>query len=244
MINSAFARRYFPGENPVGKQINFKGAPSSSAMEIVGVVDEVKEGQLDFAPRAAFYVPFNQQPFPFFSIVVRATQDSRSLLPEMSKVIHEIDPSIASFNGESMVERLHDSPAAYLHRSSAWLASGFAGLALLLGVIGLYGVIAYSVSQRTREIGIRMALGAHRHDVFALIMRQGALQTALAVGAGLLLSLAAGRVLAKILYDVSPSDPLALITATLMLASAALLACFFPANRATRVNPITALRTE
>jgi ABC-type antimicrobial peptide transport system permease subunit len=89
-----------------------------------------------------------------------------------------------------------------------------------------------------------MALGAHRRDVFALIMRQGVMQTALAVGAGLLLSLAAGRVLAKILYDVSPSDPLALITATLMLASAALLACFFPANRATRVNPITALRTE
>jgi len=100
------------------------------------------------------------------------------------------------------------------------------------------------VACRTREIGIRMALGAHRRDVFALIMRQGAMQTALAVAAGLLLSLAAGRILAKILYDVSPSDPLALVTAALMLASAALLACFFPANRATRVNPMTALRTE
>jgi ABC-type antimicrobial peptide transport system permease subunit len=114
----------------------------------------------------------------------------------------------------------------------------------MLAVVGVYGVKAYAVACRTREIGIRMALGAHRRDVFALIMRQGAMQTALAVGAGLLLSLAAGRVLAKILYDVSPSDPLALIIATVMLASAALLACFFPANRATRVNPITALRTE
>src|SRR5437016_2586303 len=111
-------------------------------------------------------------------------------------------------------------------------------------VVGVYGVKAYAVACRTREIGIRMALGAHRRHVFALIMRQGAMQTALAVGAGLLLSLAAGRVLAKILYDVSPTDPLALVTATLMLASAALLACFFPANRATRVNPLTALRTE
>jgi len=105
-------------------------------------------------------------------------------------------------------------------------------------------VKAYAVACRTREIGIRMALGAHRRDVFALIMRQGAMQTALAVSAGLLLSLVVGRILAKILYEVSPTDPLALITATMMLASAALLACYFPANRATRVNPMTALRTE
>ncbi|MBW8870539.1 MAG: ABC transporter permease, partial [Acidobacteriales bacterium] len=135
IINAAFANRYFPDEDPVGKQINYRGAPATSAMEIVGVVDEIKEGQLDFAPRPAFYVPFNQQSFPFFSVVVRATQDSRSLLPAISNVIHGIDPSIASFGGETMTERLHDSPAAYLHRSSAWLAGGFAGLALLLGVI-------------------------------------------------------------------------------------------------------------
>jgi putative ABC transport system permease protein len=126
----------------------------------------------------------------------------------------------------------------------ATLFGAFGAIALILAVVGVYGVKAYAVACRTREIGIRMALGAHRRDVFALIMRQGVLQTALAVAAGLLLSLAAGQVLAKILYDVSPSDPLALVTATLLLASAALLACFFPANRATRVNPITALRTE
>ena len=117
-------------------------------------------------------------------------------------------------------------------------------LALLLAAIGIYGVMAYLVNQRTREIGIRMALGAHRKDVFALIMRQGAMQTALAVCVGILLSLATGRVLAKILYDVSPSDPFALFASSLMLAVAALLACFLPARRATYVNPITALRTE
>jgi ABC-type antimicrobial peptide transport system permease subunit len=105
-------------------------------------------------------------------------------------------------------------------------------------------VKAYAVACRTREIGIRMALGAHRKDVFALIMRQGALQTALAVGVGLLISLAAGRVLAQILYQVSPSDPLALATASVLLSGAALLACFLPARRATYVNPLTALRTE
>ena len=114
----------------------------------------------------------------------------------------------------------------------------------MLDVVGVYGVKAYAVACRTREIGIRMALGAHRREVFALIMRQGALQTALAVGAGLVLSLGAGRVLAKILYQVSPTDPLALVSASVVLAAAALLACFFPASRATRVNPMTALRTE
>src|SRR5262249_34452346 len=114
----------------------------------------------------------------------------------------------------------------------------------VLAVVGVYGVKAYAVACRTREIGIRMALGAHRRDVFALIMRQGAMQTALAVCIGLLLSLAAGRVLAKVLYQVNTTDPLALVSASLMLATAAFLACFFPASRATRVNPMTALRTE
>jgi ABC-type antimicrobial peptide transport system permease subunit len=115
---------------------------------------------------------------------------------------------------------------------------------LLLAIVGVYAVKAYAVACRTREIGIRMALGAHRKDVFALIMRQGALQTAFAVGVGLLLSLGAGRILAGILYGVSPNDPLALSLSTIMLAAAALLACFLPARRATQVNPLTALRTE
>jgi ABC-type antimicrobial peptide transport system permease subunit len=115
---------------------------------------------------------------------------------------------------------------------------------LLLAVVGVYGVKAYAVACRTREIGIRMALGAHRRDVFTLIMRQGALQTAFAVAIGLLLALAAGRILSQILYEVSPSDPLALVISGALLAAAALLACFFPARRATHVEPLQALRTE
>jgi ABC-type antimicrobial peptide transport system permease subunit len=126
----------------------------------------------------------------------------------------------------------------------ATLFGAFGGIALLLAVVGVYGVKAYAVACRTREIGIRMALGAHRKDVFGLIMRQGALQTALAVAVGLLLSLAVGRVLSQILYEVSPTDPLALITASILLTAAALLACYLPARRATHVNPVTALRTE
>jgi ABC-type antimicrobial peptide transport system permease subunit len=129
-------------------------------------------------------------------------------------------------------------------RFAAILFGIFGGIALLLAAVGVYGVKAYAVTRRTREIGIRMALGADRGDVFGLIMKQGALQTAFALGVGVLLALALGRVLAKMLYQVSPSDPVALVTASVLLGGAALLACFLPARRAMRVTPMTALRTE
>ena len=244
IINAAFAKRYFPDENPVGKQINYRGAPATSAMEIVGVVDEIKEGQLDFAPRPAFYVPFNQQSFPFFSVVVRATQDSRSLLPAISNVIHGIDPSIASFDGETMTERLHDSPAAYLHRSSAWLAGGFAGLALLLGVIGLYGVIAYSVSQRTREIGIRMALGAQQNSVMQLILGEAGTLAMAGIAAGVACSLVAAILMRKLLFGVRPWDLPTFVVVAVALAFCALLASYIPARRAAKLDPMVALRYE
>jgi predicted permease len=244
IINAAFANRYFPDENPVGKEINYRGAPATSAMEIVGVVDEIKEGQLDFAPRPAFYVPFNQQSFPFFSVVVRATQDSRSLLPAISNVIHGIDPNIASFDGETMTERLHDSPAAYLHRSSAWLAGGFAGLALLLGVIGLYGVIAYSVSQRTREIGIRMALGAQQNSVIQLILGEAGTLAMAGIAAGLACSLVAAILMRKLLFGVRSWDLPTFVVVAVTLAFCALLASYIPARRAAKLDPMAALRYE
>jgi predicted permease len=244
IINQAFARVYFPGENPVGKRINYKGAPATSAMEIVGLVDEIKEGQLDFAPRAAFYIPFNQRPVPFFSLVVRATQASQPLLHAMSSVLHEIDPDVAAFNGMSMTERIHDSLAAYLHRSSAWLAGGFAGLALLLGIVGLYGVIAYSVSQRTREIGIRMALGAQRSSVVQLILKQAGRLVIAGIAAGLLCSLAAAIVMRNLLFGVRPWDLSTFIAVALVLAGCALLASYIPARRAAKVDPMVAVRYE
>jgi len=175
------------------------------------------------------------------------TQDSHAVtavIPTLPQTLREIDPDLPLLQITPYLDLVERSPNLWIVKLGATLFGAFGAIALILAVVGVYGVKSYAVACRTREIGIRMALGAHRRDVFALIMRQGAMQTALAVAAGLLLSLAAGRILAKILYDVSPSDPLALVTAALMLASAALLACFFPANRATRVNPMTALRTE
>ncbi|MEO6065142.1 MAG: FtsX-like permease family protein [Lysobacterales bacterium] len=136
------------------------------------------------------------------------------------------------------------SVGLWIVRLGAILFGVFGGIALLLAVVGVYGVKSYSVARRTREIGIRMALGAHPRDVFGLIMKQGALQTGIALLVGLLLSLGAGWVLAQMLYKVSPADPFALIIASTLLGAAALLACYVPARRATKVSPMTALRTE
>jgi ABC-type antimicrobial peptide transport system permease subunit len=166
------------------------------------------------------------------------------MAPTLRSALRDIDPDLPVLGITPWVDLMERSVGLWVVKLGATLFGAFGAIALLLAVVGVYGVKAYAVACRTREIGIRMALGAHRKDVFALIMRQGALQTALAICVGLLLSLGAGRVLSQILYGVSPSDLFSLITSSLMLAAAALLACFLPARRATYVNPITALRTE
>ena len=166
------------------------------------------------------------------------------MIPAMRSTLREIDPDLPILTIAPWVDLMERSVGLWIVKLGATLFGAFGAVALLLAIVGVYGVKAYAVACRTREIGIRMALGAHRKDVFALIMRQGAMQTALAVSVGVLLSLGAGRVLSQILYEVSPSDPFALISSSLLLAVAALLACFLPARRAMHVNPMTALRTE
>ena len=167
-----------------------------------------------------------------------------AFVPTLRQTLRDVDPDLPLLQMTPYVDLMERSPNLWIIRLGAILFGAFGCIALLLAVVGVYGVKAYAVACRTREIGIRMALGAHRGDVFALIMRQGAMQTGLAIAVGLLLSLGIGRVLAQILYGVSPSDPFALVISSLMLTVAALLACFLPARRATYVNPITALRTE
>ena len=251
IIDEEMAKKLFPNEDAIGQHVRYTVPPkdgSPNDMEVIGVVGTHRHDVQNDTPLARLFVPFAQGYNGDVVLHVRLnTRDRQAvvgMIPTMRSTLREIDPDLPILGIAPWVDLMERSVGLWVVKLGATLFGAFGVIALLLAVVGVYGVKAYAVACRTREIGIRMALGAHRKDVFALIMRQGALQTALAVCVGLLLSLAAGRVLAQILYQVSPSDPFALITSSLMLTAAALLACFLPARRATLVNPITALRTE
>jgi predicted permease len=244
IINETLANKYFPGEDPIGKRIGDIELTPKSIKEIIGVVEDVKDGSLDSETWPAVYYPFNQNPDTYFSLIVRTSEDEKSLLPTLVAAIHEIDPGIGTMNETTMADRINDSPTAYLHRSSAWLVGGFAFLALLLGVVGLYGVIAYSVSQRTREIGVRMALGAQRRSVYQLIMKEAGWLVGAGIAAGLLCSIAAATLIRGLLFGVRTWDAATLAAVSAVLASAAMLASYIPARRAAQIDPMVALRYE
>jgi predicted permease len=242
IINQAFARRYFPGEDPIGKEIRFD--LSEPVIEIVGMVDDIKEGPLDRDVRPAIYTPFDQGSEGNFYVVVRTGQEPQPVLKTLVATVHEISPAVMTSHAETMTERIHQSESASLHRSTAWVVGGFAAMALLLGVVGLYGVIAYSVNQRTREIGVRMALGAQRSAVAGMVLREALRLIAVGIGAGLLGSLATVGLLRPLLFGVRPWDATTLAGVAALLAVAAILASYLPARRAASVNPVEALRAE
>jgi macrolide transport system ATP-binding/permease protein len=242
LINQTFAKKYFPGEDPIGRQLAYE--TSHDRMEIIGIIEDIKEGQLDTANRATMYVPFTQDWFSSFGLVVRTSQGEQTLLPALIATLHQIDPAIATEDAATMNDVIDDSQSAYLHRSSAWLVGGFAALALVLGVVGLYGVIAYSVSQRTREVGIRMALGADRISVYRLILKEAVWLTAAGIAIGLACSLAAGTLMHGLLFGVRSWDVPTLAAVAGVLGGAALLASYIPARRAAAINPVEALRAE
>jgi predicted permease len=244
IINQAFAKQYFPGEDAIGKKIGDTDLSPKSISEIIGVVEDVKDGSLDSEIWPAVYYPFNQSPDTDFSLVVRTSQAEGSILPELVSAVHQVDPGIGTMDETTMSYRINNSPSAYMHRSAAWLVAGFASLALLLGVVGLYGVIAYSVSRRTREIGIRMALGAQRSSVHQLVMREAAWLTALGIVGGLLCSVAAATAIRTLLFGVQSWDAATLGSASVLLAISSLAASYIPARRAAKVDPMVALRYE
>ena len=242
ILNQAMVKRYFPIEDPLGRRIAWDA--SSPQMEVVGVVDDIKEGPLDKATSPSIYLPFAQNPNRSFHILVRTTTEERSLLPEMTAAIHEIDPGLITLDGDTMTDRINSSQAAYLHRCSAILVGAFAGLALILAVVGLYGVIAYSVSRRTREIGVRMALGAHRGAVYAMVLKEAGWLVTVGLAVGLASSVAAATLMRSLLFGTQAWDAPTLTAVAAVLAIAALLASYIPARRAASVNPVEALRAE
>lgn len=244
VINETLAQKYFPGEDPVGKMIGGVALEPKSMRQVVGVIADVREAALDDNPLPAEYFSIKQGPDNFFSLVVRTAQDERVLLPQLVQTLHHLRADLGVYGETTMPLRIAASPAALLHQFSAWLVGGFAGLALLLSVVGLYGVVAFSVSQRTREIGVRMALGAQRSAVHRLVMREAGWLTGLGIAAGIVCSIVAGRLMTSMLFQVRPWDIATLASVTGVLGAAALLASYLPARRASRVNPVEALRTE
>ena len=230
------------GEDPVGRTIG--DAELSLKSLVIGVVDDVREGDLVEPLAPALYYPFQQDTDGTLFFVVRTGQAPGPMMPSLVRTIHQVDPNLGVRNEFVMDDRINDSPAAFLNRSSAWLVGGFAVSALLLGAIGLYGVIAYSVSQRTREIGVRMALGAHRGAIYRLVLGQAGFMTAVGVVVGLGCSIPAARLLTGLLFGVQSWDAPTLIGVAVALGICALLASYLPARRAARVNPVDALRAE
>jgi predicted permease len=244
LINETLARTYFPGEDAVGKMIGGTTLDPKSMRQVVGVVADVREAALEDNALPAEYFSIRQGPDNFFGLVVRTTQDENALLPQLSRTIRQAHAGLGIYGETTMPERIAESPGALLHKFSAWLMGGFAVLALVLAVVGLYGVIAFSVSQRTREIGVRMALGAERRAVHRLVMREAGWLTGLGIAVGLVCSIAAGKLMGNLLFHVHPWDAATLGGVAVLLGIAALMASYFPAWRAARVNPVEALRAE
>jgi putative ABC transport system permease protein len=251
IIDEKMATLLFPNGDAVGQRIRYTQPPSDGSpaeMEVVGIVNWHRHEVQNESPQRRLFVPLAQAYSGGVYFHVRLNSTDRktvaAMIPTLRNVLRELDPTLPILKMTPFVDLVEKSVSLWIVRLGAVLFGVFGGIALLLAVVGVYGVKSYAVARRTREIGIRMALGAHPRDVFSLIMKQGALQTAFALGIGLLLSLAVGRLLAQILYQVSPTDPTALVASSVLLSAAALLACYLPARRATKVSPMTALRTE
>jgi len=244
LINETLARKYFAGEDPLGKRITF-GDPQAADVQwytVVGVVGDVHGTRLNEEPYAQLYTSFRQTPRRSFTLIVRTAGEPTAMLGSVREQIWALDRQQPLYNVRTVDQVLAQAIAR--PRFNMLLISILAGVALVLAAVGIYGVISYSVSQRIHEIGVRMALGASAADVLKLVVRQGMLLAGIGLGVGLIAAFALTRIMSTLLFAISATDPLTYFGLALLLGAIALLACYIPARRATKVNPVTALRAE
>ena len=240
IIDETTARKYWPNRDPLGHILRFGQGPAQPRMTVVGIVRDIKNDGLDTAGVPHIYVPIYQSLDRDLSVVLRTSLPAKILEPQIRQEIQSIDPGLPVFNVSSMNDVLDRSLAS--RRFSADLVGGFAGAALLIASIGIYGLLAYMVGQRSREIGIRVALGARRWDVLKLILGKGVVLASVGIVAGAIVSAATASMMASLLYGVHPHDLFVFLAVPLLLFAVAVLASYLPARRATKVDPITALR--
>jgi putative ABC transport system permease protein len=242
VVSEAFVKRYFPDGEPIGRRIVFDG-PTPTPREIIGVVADVRRNGLDASVEPEMYVSHVQNTERRLNLVIRTdSQDASQLTPAARAEVKAFDPDQIIWRTQTLEQLLGTSVAP--RRFNMMLLGIFAGVALVLAAVGLYGVMSYSVTWRTHEIGIRMALGARRADVLRLVVRQGMIMALIGLGIGLIGAFSLSRVMRSLLHGVSPTDPLTFTGVSIVLLCVALLACLIPARRATRVDPIVALRNE
>jgi len=233
----------FAGRNAIGSRLKYSGI-EAPPMTIVGVVGDVRITGLDQEIRPVIYYPFRQDSSIFANLVVRTSSEPAALTSAIRSEIRQLEPAAAVFNVQSMPELVAASPAAFMRRFPAVLIGVFAGLALLLSAIGVYGVVSYSVSQQTHYIGVRMALGARGSDILRLVFKQGLLLALVGIAIGVAASFGLMRLLSGLLFGVHANDTSIFAMVVGAIFGVALLACYFPARRATRIDPLTALRYE
>jgi putative ABC transport system permease protein len=242
LVSATAARKLWPGEEPLGRLVGVGQGGFGDTATVVGVVGDVRFGVLDSLPAADVYLAYSQSPRQIMMIYLKTTGDPAAAIPGVRAAIKEVAPDVPVYDVRPFAERVADASAQA--RFSAILLGLFAAMALVLAALGIYGVISFVVAQRTREIGIRVALGAVRRDVQRLVIRQGLVLAAMGTGIGVLAALAATRVLGSLLYQVTPSDTGTYLSIVALIGAAALLASWIPARRATRIHPMEALRTE
>jgi predicted permease len=244
VINEAFARRHWPGANPIGERISFQGH-EGPWLEVIGVVGDTRQIAADRPSQPNMYIPHAQMTWGWMTwmpLVVRTDGDPKALAPVIREAIWEMDPTLALGSSTPLMSLYSELNAR--RRFATVLLGVFAALALVLGTVGVYGVLSYSVAQRTREIGLRMALGAQKSSVAGTVVRQGLVLALAGIAIGVPAALGLCRFLEGLVYGVTTTDPVTFLAVPSLLLGTAALAAFVPAHRATRVDPLQALRTE